>query len=146
MNELSDLILERKWVAVSAVLIGFAVRILKSDTRLPTVPPRARIWLALGLGVVSGVLEKAASGATWTTALVDGLVSSLVAVVSHEAVIASLRSGKEFAVPGLMVEGKAPSPTAPVTVPPSAPGAVETRQVPKFTMPPPAPEDEEPKS
>lgn len=143
-SQLGDLVAQHKWVAVSAIVIGLIVRLLKSDTRLPTVPPRARIWLALGLGVASGVLEKVASGTTWTTALVDGVSSAFLAVVSHEAVIASLRSGKEFPVPGLMVEGAAPSPTAPVTVPPSAPGALETRPTPKFTLPP--PEDEEPKS
>lgn len=137
-SQLGDLIAQHKWVAVSAIVISFAVRILKSDTVLPTIPPRARIWFAIGLGIVAGVLEKVATGTTWTKALVDGVVAALLAVVSHEAIIASLRSGKEFPIPGLMVEGKTPSPTAPITVePPVAPGAVETRATPKFTMPPP---------
>lgn len=134
-SQLGDFIAQHKWVAVAAIVIGLVVRLLKSDTKLPTVPPRARIWLALGLGVASGVLEKVSTGTTWTNALVDGLVAALLAVTSHEAIIASLRSGKELPVPGLMVDGKAPSPTAPVTV--EAPGAVETRATPKFTMPPP---------
>jgi hypothetical protein len=135
-SQLGDLIAQHKWVAVSAIVIGFAVRLIKSDTKIPiNIPPRARIWLALGLGVLAGVLEKVATGATWTKALADGLVAALLAVTSHEAIIASLRSGKELPIPGLMVEGARPAPTAPVTV--EAPGAVETRATPKFTMPPP---------
>lgn len=138
-DQLVSLIEHRKWVPLAALVIGVITRLIKSDTKLPIdVPPRARIWVVIVLGATSAVLEKVVDGRTWTSALAGGAVSVAIAVLGHETIIASLRSGKEFPVPGLMVEGKAPSPTAPVTVEaPVAPGAVETRATPKFTIPPP---------
>jgi hypothetical protein len=74
-----------------------------------------------GLGVASAVLEKVATGASWTKAIVDGVFGAFLAVAGHESVIASIRSGKEFSIPGLMVPGASPSPGAPATIPPTIP-------------------------
>jgi len=115
--DLGTLISQHKWIAATAVVVGLLTRLAKADTILPTVPARARVWLVLGLGIASGVLERVASGTTWTAALVDGLVGSLLAMLGHETVIASLRSGREFSVPGLTIPGASPSPGAPVTRP-----------------------------
>ncbi len=138
-NDLGDLVAQHKWLAATAVVIGVAVRLLKSDTKIPIdVPPRARIWLVLGLGVASSVLEKVATGAQWEKALVDGLVGAFVAVIGHETMIASLRSGKEIPVPGLMVPGAAPSPGKPATIPPVPPDAPTLPAPPRLldTLPP----------
>lgn len=123
-DQLAGLIDQRKWVPLAAVVIGFVVRLLKSDTKIPiTIPPRARIFIVFGLGVASSVLEKVVEGKTWTSALVGGAVSVAMAVLLHETVIASIRGGKEIPIPGLMIPGAAPSPGAPVTVPPPSAAA-----------------------
>lgn len=119
-SQLGELVGQHKWVAVAAIVIGLLVRVVKSDIKIPiNIPPAARPWLALGLGLLSGVLEKAATGRTWTSAIVDGVVSAVIAMVAHDAVIGGLRGGKEIPVPGLMIPGAAPGPAKPVTVPPA---------------------------
>lgn len=120
-DDIALLIEQRKWVPLAAIVIGLVVRLLKSDTKLPTVPPRARIWLVFGLGIVSGVLEHVVAGKTWTSAIVGGAVSAVLAIVGHESIIASLRGGKELVIPGLIIPGARPSPNAPPSIPP--PGA-----------------------
>jgi hypothetical protein len=98
-------------------VIGLITRLFKSDTRIPLdIPPRLRIWLAFGLGAVSSVLEMVVAGTPWKTALVDGLVSAVLAVVGHDVLIGSMRDGREFAVPGLMLPpSPPPSPKKPET-------------------------------
>ena len=104
--ELADviaLISSHKWVALAALVIAFAVRLLKSDTTVPIdIPAAWRPWLALGLGIVSGVLDKIANGTVWTAAVAGGLVSALIAVFGHDIIVGSLRGGVEIPIPGLM--------------------------------------------
>ena len=70
---------------------------MKSDVALPfAVPPRVRSWLALGLGIVLGVVQSLASGAPMVKALLDGLAAAVGAIAAHETIIESLRGGKEF--------------------------------------------------
>lgn len=94
------------WLPLSAFGIGLVVRLLKSDTVLPiNIPPKYRLWLALGLGVVAGVLDKAAQGIDWPTAIVGGLVAGGMAVIGHDGIVESLRGGKEIPMPAsLMVK------------------------------------------
>jgi len=126
-TDLANLIADRKWVAVAAVVIGLIVRLLKTDSKLPIdVPPQLRVWLALALGGASGALDKLveAGNTTWTTALLNGLVAAVLAIVSHNLVIDSMRGGKELPVPGLIKPGVAPSPGNPPTIPPAALGVL----------------------
>jgi len=103
-DQLVDLIERRAWVPLASVVVFFLVRLMKSDTKLPiNLPPLTRAWVALGLGVLSGVLEKVATGRTWTSAIVGGLVTGALAIIGHDTLIASLRKGREIPVPGLMV-------------------------------------------
>ena len=104
---LLDLAMQHKWVAFSALLIGFIVRLFKSDTPLPTIPPAWRPWFALGLGVASGVLDKVVSGTPWQPAILGGLLAAMAAIVGHETVVESVRNGREFFV------SKPPSPPSP---------------------------------
>lgn len=123
-QQLTDFILQRKWVALAALVIGFIVRLLKSDTKIPIdIPPQWRVWLALGLGAASGVLDKfvEAGNTTWTSALVQGLVAAVVAIISHNVVIDSLNGGKELNVPGLIKPNTPPGPGNPPTLPPPPP-------------------------
>lgn len=103
-QQLIDLVTQKKWIAIAALVIGFVVRLLKSDTKIPVdIPPRYRVWLALALGGAAGALDKLVGqeGVTWTAALVQGLLAAVLAIVGHNVVIDSLRGGKELPVPGL---------------------------------------------
>lgn len=120
-SQLGELVTEHKWVGVAAIVIGVVVRLMKSDTKIPiNIPTQYRVWLALGLGIVSGVLEAVATGKAWTPAIVDGLVSAAIAIVGQNAIIDSLRGGKEITVPGLMVPGASPAPGKPPSIDPPA--------------------------
>ncbi|WP_394844032.1 DUF4231 domain-containing protein [Pendulispora brunnea] len=108
LDELLTLAAQGKWIVVGAIVIGAIVRLLKSDTPLPTVPSQWRPWLALGLGAVAGILQAVAAGTPWQKALIDGLVSALTAIAGHDLLIESLRGGREIG-----------SDRAPVPAPPS---------------------------
>lgn len=120
-ENLGELIAQRKWILVAAIAIGLVVRLLKSDTRIPIdIPTRWRVWLALGLGIVAGVLERVGTGeGRWSTAIADGLVASLLAIVAQNTMIDSLRGGKEIVVPGLIKPGVSPAPNKPPSIPPA---------------------------
>jgi len=128
------LVKNHAWWALAALVIGFAVRVLKDDTSIPvTIPPRARIWIALVGGVVAGSCQRLATGASWKDALMWGLSAALAAILGHEFVIESARNGKEISVPGLMknvVEAKKaenaapPPPPAPPDTPKDPPATV----------------------
>lgn len=83
------------WFGTASVLIGLVVRLLKSDTPLPTVPARLRPWLALALGVVAGVAKSAADGMPLSQAIVAGLGSAVAAMTAHDLVVESVMKGKE---------------------------------------------------
>ena len=116
---LMDMISKRPWVIVGALIIGTLIRLGKSDTVIPVdIPPRLRIWVAYGLGCLSGVLEKVSSGIKWKDAILGGAVQATLAVLGQNILIDSLRGGKEIAIPGLAKPGAAPSPGKPVSIPP----------------------------
>lgn len=94
-----DLISQHKWPAVSAILIGLIVRLLKSDTPIPVdIPPRLRAPLALWLGVLSGILEWIAAGTPAGEAIGKGLVAGLVAVLGHVYIVDVARGGRDIGV------------------------------------------------
>lgn len=97
-QQLVDLYLRGEWVLLAAIAIGIVVRLLKADSKLipAVVPAKWRPWLAIGLGIGSGVLEAVATGKPWKSALVGGLVSGVLPILGHELVVESLRSGKEI--------------------------------------------------
>lgn len=105
---LLDLAIRAKWLALFAVLIGLVVRALKEDTVGPVVPPRARPWLALGLGAVAATLDKVLAGASWKDAAILGLGAPVLAILGHVLGIESLRNDKEFPLPWLMKKGGMP--------------------------------------
>jgi len=119
MNDIGLMIEQHKWVPLAALVIGLVVRLLKSDTKIPIdIPPRWRVWLAFGLGIVSGILETVITGVPWQSAIIGGLVSTALAVLGQNVVIDSLRAGKEFPLPGLIIPGTQPAPDKPVTIRP----------------------------
>lgn len=121
-----DMVAKRAWVPLAALVVGLIVRLLKSDTKVPIdVPPRVRVWLALGLGVLSGVLEAVATGRAWGDAIVGGVVSAALAILGQNVVIDSLRGGRELTIPGLIKPGVPPGPGKPPSIrpPPASPGS-----------------------
>lgn len=123
---IAQLALHHRWVPLSALAIGLVVRLLKDDTRFPTIPARARIWLVLALGAVAGVLQKVGDGLTWQEAALGGVFSIGLAVVGHEAFIESARGGQEIPLPGVLLKPKTipeAVETAPAEVHPSSDSA-----------------------
>lgn len=96
ITELVAMLAEHRWVPACALVIGAIVRVLKGDLPLPAVPPQWRGWLAMGLGIVAGALDMAATGAPWLPALAEGLAAALLAIAGHELGIESLRGGREL--------------------------------------------------
>lgn len=107
LDDFSALIAAHKWLAASPFVIGMIVRMLKSDMPGFDLPARYRAWAALGLGIVSGVIEKHVNGTDWKTALLWGLGAGMTAIVGHETIVEGLRNGKEV---GGKKDGGAPPP------------------------------------
>jgi hypothetical protein len=97
-----SLVQAHAWVPLASLVIGVLVRLVKADVIGPTVPPRWRPYLALGLGVISGVLDAVIAGQPWLTAILGGLASAAAAILGHDFIIAGLRNGKEIPVPAVM--------------------------------------------
>lgn len=108
-THLTELLYAHKWVPIAAIVIGLLVRLQKTG-KLPLldkIPPNYRSWLALGLGLVSGVLDRVVQGTHWLTAILDGLLAGVLAITAHDTLIEGLRSGKEIGGGG----AKAPDPS-----------------------------------
>lgn len=111
-----DMVQKRAWLPLGALGVAIVVRLLKTDIRFfPNIPPRLRVWTALGLGQVAGILEAVIAGKTYKEAIVWGLVQSVIAIIGQNIFIDSLRGGKEIPIPGLTKANVAPSPGKPVT-------------------------------
>lgn len=95
-QQVVDLVSQHKWFALAAMAIWAIVRLLKHDGPIPiNIPAKYRAPLALGLGVIAGVIDKIASGTPWRTALVGGLFAGFAAISGHDIVTHSLRGGRE---------------------------------------------------
>jgi hypothetical protein len=96
-HQIVDLIMQNKWWALAAVVVGLVVRALKSDGPIPIcIPPRFRPWLAIVLGVFAAAFEKVNAGIPWRQALVGGVLASILAIAGHQLFIESVRNGKEL--------------------------------------------------
>lgn len=124
-----DLIAKHEWVGLAALVIGCVVRLLKEDTRFPpfALAARWRPLLALGLGIVSGALQAVSTGTPWRDAILGGVVSGVVAIAGHEAIVESIRDGKDVPLPGLTKvpsqQDRGPKPEPPTPADPSVPRA-----------------------
>lgn len=119
VHQLIEAVTNHKWLVGSAILIGLLVRLLKSDTKIPIdIPGKYRVWAALGLGVVSGVVNSLATNKPWLPAFLEGVASAGLAIVGQNAFIESLRGGKELVIPGLIKPGVPPAPGKPASIDP----------------------------
>jgi hypothetical protein len=110
-----------QWVLIAAAIIGLVVRLLKEDTWLPTLPPRARAAYALGLGAASGLLEHVFAGTPWKQALLGGVVAATLATFGHDVVIQGLRGGRELPLPTPLLNAAARGARRALKRPPPSP-------------------------
>jgi hypothetical protein len=96
LGQLFSLILSHSWIALAALVVGAIVAVLKGTTPLPAISPKYRPWLALGLGVVAGILKSISTGTPAAQAILSGLGSGMIAITGHETLIESVRGGKEL--------------------------------------------------
>lgn len=110
-EDIGKLVLEHKWYALAALLIGLVIRLLNEDTKIPiTIPGRWKAPLALALGIVAGLFGKLAGGSTWTEAFAWGLGAAVAAIMGHVFFIKSAAGGKEVPLPGLTRDPIRPPP------------------------------------
>lgn len=95
-SQVYALVLAHAWLALSALAIGGAIRVLKSDTPLPTLPAKYRAYAALVFGLASGIVQAIMGGAPWLLALLQGLCAGGAAIVGHQVLIEGARDGKEL--------------------------------------------------
>lgn len=84
-----------QWLAVSVFVIGMLVRLSKAGVLDELIPAKARPWLALGLGLISGVLDHIVAGGAWGDALLGGVVSGALAIAGHQLTVESMANGVE---------------------------------------------------
>ena len=134
ITDILPMIQAHAWVPLAALAIGFLVRTLKSDAFvLPSwaaVAAPYRPLLVLALGIVSGVLDAVVAGTPWRDAIIGGLLSALMALIGHTAIVDVLRGGRDIGVDDL-------TPTEPVA-PQRPPVTIEMRA----NIPPSASSDE----
>jgi len=98
-------------ITLTAWLINTVVRLLKEDTRLlPTVPAQHRRTLAFALGLVGGVVQAVALGATWQVAVITALGAPLLAIAGHHIGVDGLRGGRDLPIPAALKARKPPPP------------------------------------
>lgn len=98
LAQLLDAIKAHAWPIVAAIVVGFLVRLVKSDKIPIDVPPRFRPLLAVGLGVVSAICEAVIMGTPVVQAAIGGLASAIAAIGGHDVLIEAIFGGKEPSV------------------------------------------------
>lgn len=103
MDPIKEYLMDEKKLAIfaGALIIGLIVRILKDDTKGPTIDKRWRMLLVWVLGVCQMGLNLAIH-MTWKQAAEYAAISALLAISGHETIIEWWRGGKELPLPGLM--------------------------------------------
>jgi hypothetical protein len=100
-NSLGALAGASKWYALAAFLVALFIRLLKDDTKLPTIPARLRPWLAALAGVVALAVDKLARGASWKDALFNAAIVGLGPIVVHELGVEAIFGGKDLPLPNV---------------------------------------------
>ena len=100
ISQILALVKAHSWIALAALVIGFLVRLVRDDSTVAwfpiTIPARWRPLIALGLGIVSGILNALVAKVDWPSAIVGGVVSAVTAMGGHAVVINALRNGREL--------------------------------------------------
>jgi hypothetical protein len=94
-------------LTLTAWAVNAGVRLLKEDTRLfPTVKAEHRRTLAFALGLVAGVLQAVATGASWRDAAIVTLGAPLLAILGHHGVVDVARGGRDLPIPAWLRAGQ----------------------------------------
>jgi len=75
---LTDFFAEHEDALAAAFFIGMFIRLLKNDTRLPTLAARLRPALALFGGILLFFVERFALQKSWKAAIVEGLLAAFL--------------------------------------------------------------------
>lgn len=114
--EVVRLVREHAWLPLAALVIGFLVRLLKSDVKFMfDVPAKYRPLAAIILGLAAAAVDRVIGGAPAKEALTEGLSAAALAIAGHVLGIEWLRGGKEITVGADKPKG--PPPNIPSTIP-----------------------------
>lgn len=111
------LFLNHKYAALVAILANLAVRLLKDDTILPTIPKR---WRALSLPLFALLAiagDRLATHHSWTEAILDGVVGVLMAMYFHEAVSQRIFPNGELPLPEALLKRECRKDSTPSAAP-----------------------------
>jgi hypothetical protein len=114
-DSIAALVAAHQWFALAALCVALFIRLLKDDTKLPTIPARLRPWISLILGIVAGVLNKVAGGATWKDAALNAVIVGVLPIAVHELGVEALFGGKDVPLPNVVLTdaAKSKAPTVP---------------------------------
>jgi hypothetical protein len=111
---IAKLVADKAWLPLTSMLILFLVRLLKAEKApafLDRIPPEARVFIAMLLGQVSGVLDVIIRGTPIWQAIVGGILATACAVFTHDFFVNWLRAGREL---GIRKADTAPVPPRPL--------------------------------
>lgn len=87
LERVGDLAAREAWIPLVSCVILLLVRALRSP-RVPwplnAIPAHYRPLVAIGLGIVSGVVDRIVNGTPWRAAVLSGLVSAALAALTHD--------------------------------------------------------------
>ena len=88
--------LDPQAVALAALAIHLAMRMLKSGALNALIPGRYRPFIALFLGSIAMAVDALAVGTPVPEAALSAVVAVALAVLGHDVAIEGLRGGKEL--------------------------------------------------
>jgi hypothetical protein len=92
---LASAVAERRWPIVAAALIWFIIAAMKSK-RIPfDIPKRAQPYVAIALGIGSGVAESFIAGMPLLDAVLGGFVAGALAIATQETVVPAAQAAKD---------------------------------------------------
>jgi hypothetical protein len=100
LNALISALHGNQWILAGALVVGGVVALAKqgwlSAWLAKKLPPPALPYFAVALGAVGLSATEVATGKPVGPAIIDGIQAGILAVFGHDAVIESVRGGKEI--------------------------------------------------
>lgn len=119
IQPIADALYAHAWLLAGALFVLLVVAAAKqgwlSNWIMDHLPPAARPWVAVVLGVLSLMAtDIAVAHKTWQQALFDGLGAAMLAVFGHQVVVEGARKGKEIVPPAPWSLPPPPPPAKPM--------------------------------
>lgn len=93
-DQLVSFILEKKWLALAILVIGYITRLLSDDSKFPvSVPARFHPLVVTVLGQVLGALMMIQGGASWKVAVLTGLAVSFCTMGLFDLLVKAIFNG-----------------------------------------------------